>query len=86
MVSVDKVRLKWIALCLDERAFNEIIEIGRFDDGELIDWKKILAILCTSLGTVIRKKLKQFTFSTYMFVNCCVHPFLRDDLHVKHEV
>lgn len=55
MVSVDKVRLKWIALCLDERAFNEIIEIGRFDDGELIDWKKILAILCTSLGTVIRK-------------------------------
>lgn len=55
MVTVDKVRLKWIALCLDEKAFNEIIEIGRFDDSELIDWKKVLAILCTSLGTVIRE-------------------------------
>ncbi|ODM91590.1 Ropporin-1-like protein [Orchesella cincta] len=52
IVTLEKVRGKWAALCLETRAFNDIVEIGHFREGENIDWKKIMAVLCTSLGTV----------------------------------
>jgi len=49
--TLDKVRGKWSALCLEDHAFNELIQIGHFNETDSIDWKKILAVLCTSLGT-----------------------------------
>jgi len=50
-ITVENARGKWCSLCLEVKAFNELIEIGHFTEADTYDWKKILAVLCTSLGT-----------------------------------
>jgi hypothetical protein len=51
-VTPEDVREKWVALCLDGGAFDEMLMFGRMQDKREIEWKKLVGVLCGSIGKV----------------------------------
>lgn len=43
---------KWVALCLPVEALDNMIKAGKMSDKDELDWKKLLGILCGSIGKV----------------------------------
>lgn len=46
------IRTKWVALCLDGSAFDNLLEVSKLDDKQEIEWKKLLGVICGSIGKV----------------------------------
>jgi hypothetical protein len=48
----EEIRAKWTALCLPLEAFENMLEAGRMADKTEFEWKKLLGVLCGSIGKV----------------------------------
>lgn len=54
-VKVEDIRAKWIALCLPLEAFDTMLRTGKMFEKMEVDWKKLLGVLCGSIGKVHAK-------------------------------
>ncbi|XP_035703700.1 ropporin-1-like protein isoform X2 [Folsomia candida] len=57
-VKVEDIRAKWIALCLPLEAFDTMLRTGKMFEKMEVDWKKLLGVLCGSIGKNLTDTMK----------------------------
>ena len=56
-VRLDDIREKWVVLCLPTQSLEDMIKAGHLDNQPEVEWKKLLAMMCGSIGRVRNMRL-----------------------------